>query len=88
LLTFAPIAAGIAVLVAAYALFRLRSASKRVERTAESYWELRYEIGQLKVRLNRLETGAGLVEAKPEADAADPPPASTTSFIPLSSLKK
>lgn len=80
--------AGVSVLLAVAALFRARSVSKRAERLAESYWEIRYEIGQLKVRLNRLETGAGLREPEPDAEAAAPRPAATTSFVPLSSLKK
>ena len=79
-----------AVLLAAYAIFRARSAGRRAERLAESYWELRYEIGQLKVRINRLETGAGLQEpgADSEPEPAAPRTAPTTSFVPLSSLKK
>ena len=88
MLTFALIAAGVAVLLAAFALFRARSAGRRAERLAESYWELRYEIGQLKVRINRLETAAGLHEAGADAEAEAPRTAPTTSFVPLSSLKK
>jgi hypothetical protein len=87
-LTFVLIAAGVATLVAGLALLRARSAGRRAERLAESYWELRYEIGQLKVRINRLETAAGLRDADPGAEAVSPQPASTTSFVPLSSLKK
>jgi hypothetical protein len=87
-LTFVLIAAGVAVLLAAYAIFRARSAGRRAERLAESYWELRYEIGQLKVRINRLETGAGLQEPGADTEAEAPRTAPTTSFVPLSSLKK
>ena len=85
---FSLVVAAVSVLLAISALFRSRSISKRAERLAESYWELRYEIGQLKVRLNRLETGAGLREPEPDAEAAAPRPAATTSFVPLSPLKK
>lgn len=85
---FSIVLAGVSVLLAISALFRSRSLAKRAERLAESYWELRYEIGQLKVRLNRLETGAGLREPEPDAEAAAPRPAATTSFVSLSSLKK
>lgn len=85
---FSFVLAGVSVLLAIAALFRSRSAGRRAERLAESYWELRYEIGQLKVRLNRLETGAGLREPEPDAEVAAPRPAATTSFVPLSSLKK
>ena len=76
------------MLAGVLALFRARSAGKRAERLAESYWELRYDIGQLKVRINRLETGAGLREPEPDAEASAPQMPPTTTFVPLSSLKK
>ena len=79
----------IAALILALAAFlRARSAVKRLERITESYWELRYEAGQLKSRVTRLEVTAGLRDG--EADVEGPPaaaPAKTT-FVPLSSLKK
>ena len=87
-MTFALIIAALSLLVACYALLRARNAGMRAERLSESYWELRYEIGQLKVRANRLETSTGLAEAEAVAPVETPRPASTTSFIPLSSLKK
>jgi hypothetical protein len=77
-----------ALLVALFALFSARRAGKRAERLAESYWEVRYDIGQLKVRLNRLETDAGLREPPPDPEESAPRSAPTTSFVPLSSLKK
>ena len=86
--TFNLIVAGVAILLAGFAMFRARSASRRAERLAESYWELRYEIGQLKVRINRLESAAGLSEPEPEASVAAPQAMPKTSFVPLSSLKK
>jgi hypothetical protein len=83
-LTFAAIVAILALLVAAFALFKARSIARRTERLAESYWDLRYETGQLKSRLSRLES-----PSTPGARNSDPaPPAPTTSFVPLSSLKK
>jgi hypothetical protein len=86
--TFTLIAAGVAMVAAAFGLYRARRAGARAEQLAESYWELRYEIGQLKARTNRLETSAGLREAEPDAEVAAPRPASTTTFVPLSALKK
>jgi len=69
----------VAVLLSGVALLTARRQSKRLERMTESYWELRYELGQLRARVNRLEPG-------PEIQAAaEPPPAN---FIPLSSLKR
>lgn len=70
---------GAALVLAGVALLVARRQSKRLERLSESYWELRYDHGQLRARVNRLEP------APPEADAAAPPP---TNFIPLSSLKR
>ena len=77
----------VALLVALVALMRARSAVKRLERMAESYWELRYESGQLKARVARLEVAAGLREPDPAADTPRAAGAATT-FVPLSSLKK
>jgi hypothetical protein len=73
---------GAAVLVALAALTKARRLAKRLERLTESYWELRYEHGQLRARVNRLDP-----EQPP---AADLPQAagSTTAFVPLSSLKR
>jgi hypothetical protein len=73
---FAVLAA--AVSLAAFTAYRRsRRLAKRIERLAESYWELKYEQGQLNARLERLEGGA-----------QGAPPAGATAFVPLSSLKK
>ena len=76
----------IALAVAVIAYLRAQAAVRRLERMTESYWELRYEVGQLKTRVTRLEVAAGLREAEPEPDA--PKAASPTTFVPLSSLRK
>ena len=68
------VAAGVALLVA-------RRQSRRLERLTESYWELRYEHGQLRARVNRIDPDVQAV-----TPAAHEPPA--TNFIPLSSLKR
>ena len=74
------IALAAAALVLGLAGFvKWRQAARRLERLAESYWELRYEVGQLRSRLDRLEGAA--------ADAA-PAARTATSFVPLSSLKR
>jgi hypothetical protein len=73
---------GAAVLVALAALVKARRLARRLERLTESYWELRYEHGQLRARVNRLD---------PDVSAAPPEPpaaASPTHFVPLSSLKR
>jgi len=72
---------GIAAAVALIALAKARRLAKRLERLTESYWELRYEHGQLRARVNRLDPEA------PQPAETGPPPG-TTAFVPLSSLKR
>ena len=71
--------AGIAVSVALAALAKARRLARRLERLTESYWELRYEHGQLRARVARLDPD----QAAPDTSQ----PAATTAFVPLSSLK-
>jgi hypothetical protein len=73
---------GIAIAVALIALAKARRLAKRLERLTESYWELRYEHGQLRARVNRLDP-----EQVPQPAEAGPQ-AGTTVFVPLSSLKR
>ena len=73
---------GVAVAVALAALAKARRLARRLERLTESYWELRYEHGQLRSRVNRLDP-----EQTPQPTGAAPP-AGTTAFVPLSSLKR
>jgi hypothetical protein len=70
-----------AVVVAFSAWARARRLAKRLERLTESYWELRYDHGQLRARMNRID---------PEQPATPEPPGrtGTTAFVPLSSLKR
>jgi hypothetical protein len=76
----------LASLVAGAALLKARRLSKRLERLSESYWELRYEHGQLSARLARLE---GSAEATVQASGAGVPlPPGAAAFVPLSALKK
>ena len=77
---------GAALVVAAASFAKARRLAKRLERLTESYWELRYEHGQLRARVARLD---------PEPPAAGPagseparPGGGTTAFVPLSSLKR
>ena len=70
---------GAALVLAGTAWLVARRQTKRLERLTESYWELRYEHGQLRARVNRLDP------EQPPAAAAEPP---ATNFIPLSSLKR
>ncbi len=73
---------GVAVLAAGAAFARARRLSKRLDRDRESYWDLRYELGQLQARVTRL-------EADRAAPAPPPPqPGGADAFVPLSSLKR
>ena len=71
---------GGALVLAGAALVVARRQSRRLERLTESYWELRYEHGQLRARVNRIDP------EQQNASAPAEPPASN--FIPLSSLKR
>jgi len=71
---------GAVFLVAAVAVERARRLSRRLERLKESYWDLRYEFGQLQARVTRLEA-----ERPDQTPAA---PAAANNFVPLSSLKR
>ena len=73
---------GLALVVALITLVRARRLTKRLERLTESYWELRYEHGQLRARVNRLDP------EQPSPAAESGPQAGTTAFVPLSSLKR
>ena len=80
-MTLLGLLSGAAVLVALGALLKARRLARRLERLTESYWELRYEHGQLRARVNRLDPDQPA--AAPEAAAPSP-----THFVPLSSLKR
>jgi len=81
LLTLQWLLAGAAVILALFAWAKARRLARRLERLTESYWELRYEHGQLRARVNRLDP-----DAMTAADGAPTSPPATN-FVPLSSLK-
>ena len=80
-MTFQWLLTGAAIVVAVAAFAKARRLARRLERLTESYWELRYEHGQLRARLNRLDPDPS---AGPEPAAAP----GVTAFVPLSSLKR
>ena len=72
-MTFLWLLTGAAFLVALGAFARVRRVSKRLERLSESYWELRYEHGQLRSRIARLEPAPGGYDpARPVSGEHDP----------------
>ena len=83
LLSFLWLLSGVAFLIAVAAFARTRRVSKRLERLSESYWELRYEHGQLRSQIARIEPASSdhvpaqpasgdHVPASPAAGVADP----------------
>ena len=75
---------GAALLFALVAFLRARRVARRLERLTESYWELRYEYGQLRARVTRLEPATADQDVAPEHARQS----GTTAFVPLSSLKR
>ena len=74
---------GASLVVALVAWRQARRTAKRLAQLSEMHWELRYQHGELRVRLQRL-TGEG-PPPSPETPAAGP---IGESFVPLSSLKR
>jgi hypothetical protein len=72
---------GAALIVAVAALLRARSVGRRLDLLTRNYWELRYQHGELRARVHRLEP-----ETVRDDDPAPGVPAG--SFIPLSALKR
>jgi hypothetical protein len=72
---------GAALAVAGAALAKARQTARRLDRLTESYWQLRYEQGQLRARLGRLDP------EQPPAPGDLPRSGTQTAFVPLSSLK-
>jgi len=83
LVTFHWLLTAAALVAALTGWAKARRLAKRLERLTESYWELRYEHGQLHARVNRLDP-----EQLPAAEPPPTMPAGTTAFVPLSSLKR
>jgi hypothetical protein len=73
---------GVAVLAAGAAFARARRLSKRLDRDRESYWDLRYELGQLQARVTRLEADRTAAAPAPQGGGG------ADAFVPLSSLKR
>ena len=84
-MTFLSLLSGAALLTALLAFLRARRTAKRLERLTEAYWELRYEQGQLRARVARMDPdGAAAASVPPDM----PRQTGATAFVPLSSLKR
>jgi hypothetical protein len=65
-----------ALVVAMLAFVRARRIGRRLEQVVESYWELRYESGQLRAQLE-----------KAHGKGDDPVSSGATAFVPLARLR-
>ena len=74
---------GASLLVALIALNQARRTAKRLEQLSQNYWELKYQNGELRVKLQQL-TG----ESAPPPTAPPTAAQGRDSFVPLSSLKR
>jgi hypothetical protein len=74
------IVSGLSLLVAIVASIQARRAVRRLAELSQMYWELRYEVGELRVHVRRL---AG----EPRETSPDPP-GPPAAFVPLSTLKR
>jgi hypothetical protein len=74
--------AGASLVVALVAWSRARRSAQRLAQLSEMYWELKYQLGELRLRLQRIEGGQPSVASQ----TAPPPPGE--GFVPLTSLKR
>jgi hypothetical protein len=74
---------GASLLVALIAFNQARRTAKRLDQLSQSYWELKYLNGELRVKLQQL-TG----ESAPQQTTTPTAAQGRDSFVPLSSLKR
>jgi hypothetical protein len=74
--------AGASLVVALVAWSQARRTARRLAQLSEMYWELKYQQGELRVRMQRIEGEASA--PTPQAGAVQP----GESFVPLKSLKR
>ena len=79
------ILAVLALLVAVAALSHSRRLARRLEALNQAYWELRYDYTRLRSRVASLDPDQAEAAAEPPAAPASAP---STSFVPLSSIRK
>jgi hypothetical protein len=79
------IVAGLALLLALWALSSARRSARKLEALNQSYWELRYDYTRLRSQVARLDPEQAESAAEPAATPAAPP---AVSFVPLSSITK
>ena len=77
------IAAGACLLATAARWRVLRATTRRLDELSQSYWQLKYEVGELRVQLDGRGGSGGAVHAPPQ-----PRPPGGEAFVPLTSLKR
>ena len=75
--------ASASLIVALVAWSQARRTAKRLAQLSEMYWELKYQQGELRLRVQRM---AGEPPTPPPQDA--PPGSPGETFVPLTSLKR
>jgi hypothetical protein len=75
--------AGAALIVALVAWRQARRTAKRLAQLSEMYWELKYQQGELRLRVQRMTGEPPSVPPQPA-----PPGQPVDSFVPLQSLKR
>ena len=73
---------GASLAVALVAWSKARRTARRLEQLTEMYWELKYQRGELRARLQRLPGG------EPDPAASVTPRRSVDGFVPLTSLRR
>jgi hypothetical protein len=81
-MTFLWFVSGASLVVALVALAQARRTSRRLEQLSQQYWELKFQNGELRVRLQQV---TGNPPPSTDVPAA---PAARDSFVPLASLKR
>jgi hypothetical protein len=76
--------AGASFIVALVAWYQARRTARRLAQLREMYWELKYQQGELRVRMQRLSGEA----SPPSPEPPGPPGQPGDSFVPLTSLKR
>jgi hypothetical protein len=80
------IVSGVSLLVAVVSWIQSRRAARRLAELSQMQWELRYELGELRVQVQRLSgEPRGATPELPDHPAAGSPAAA---FVPLATLKR
>lgn len=75
---------GVSLVAAFLAWNRARRADRRLEQLSQSYWELRYQHGELRAQVQRM---TGEISA-PSDTPAPPARQPAEAFVPLSALRR